>query len=61
MAIDVLELAMEAIDNDDDGAGFCTACGSEASFWCDSDTRNAHCNDCGKDKVCGTGEILLQG
>jgi hypothetical protein len=60
MAIDVLGLAMEAIENDDDGSGFCIACGEEASFYCDPDTRNAHCNDCGKDKVFGAEEILLQ-
>jgi hypothetical protein len=56
----VVDDAMEAVANNDDGSGFCVLCGSEAATYCDPDTRKAHCSDCGKNAVYGSEEILVQ-
>lgn len=43
-----------------DGAGFCLACGAEASQ-CEPDARQYTCESCGKPKVYGLEELLMMG
>jgi hypothetical protein len=45
---------------DDDGTGFCIACGSSQEC-CEPDAYEYECEECGEHKVYGAEEILLLG
>lgn len=45
---------------EDDGIGFCLACGDEA-YGVEPDARKYECESCGKHRVFGAEEILLMG
>jgi hypothetical protein len=45
---------------DGDGAGFCLACGEEASG-CEPDARRYECESCGERKVYGIEELVVMG
>lgn len=51
----VMEAALE-----DDGAGFCLACGEEQSG-CEPDARGYECESCGARKVYGAAELVMMG
>ncbi len=54
-----LDDVMRAVQ-DDDGTGFCLACGNE-QLGCEPDARKLECGDCGEPKVYGAEELLLMG
>lgn len=52
-----MDLVMAAVE-DDDGTGFCLACGAQASG-CEPDARDYQCDSCGEKRVFGAMEVLL--
>jgi Zn finger protein HypA/HybF involved in hydrogenase expression len=46
---------------DDDGRGWCLACGEEADHYCEPDLTDATCEHCGKDKVTSAMMMLVMG
>ena len=54
-----MDRVMEAVQ-EDDGTGFCLACGEQASG-CEPDARNYECQSCGRNRVFGAEEILMMG
>ncbi len=44
---------------EDDGLGFCTACGEE-QYYCEPDAREYECESCGEFKVFGAQELLFE-
>ena len=61
MAIDkakILEQAMDLLDEGEDTAGLCLACG-EYHDGIEPDARECTCEACGEDQVYGLEEILL--
>ena len=57
MAKITLDQIMVAVQ-DDDGRGFCLACGAEA-YGVEPDARRVECEECGKARVYGAEELLL--
>jgi hypothetical protein len=58
-----LERIMDAVERREtslDNPGFCIACGEEQDG-CEPDARGYLCESCGKHKVYGAEELLLQG
>ena len=55
----IVDRALEALDGGADYIGFCLACGAEAEN-VEPDARGYSCEACGKPKVYGAEEIILQ-
>jgi len=47
-------------ENTNDYIGFCISCGEERDC-CEGDARNYPCENCDKDDVFGTEELLMMG
>lgn len=56
---DVVNSAMEAVANSDDGAGFCVKCGEEYYGYAEPDAEEYHCPCCKSKTVYGAEQILL--
>lgn len=54
-----LDKLMQAIE-DDDGVGFCLACGEE-TYGVEPDARHYACDTCDQREVFGAEEILIMG
>ena len=57
-----LERVMQAVENRHrtlDNPGFCVACGASADD-CEPDAREYECSACGKRKVYGAEELLME-
>jgi hypothetical protein len=52
-----MDVVMAAAE-EDDGTGFCIACGAEA-YGVEPDARKYECDECGENKVYGAMELLL--
>ena len=50
----------EVADMDENGQGFCLACGNVQDY-CEPDAKNYKCEDCGAPKVNGAAELALMG
>ncbi len=57
----LLDLAQDALEADEDGAGFCLACGEQYDGYAEPDARKYECASCGEWKVYGAAEILFMG
>lgn len=58
----VVSMALEALENGDAemmNLGFCVACGAEAEG-VEPDARNYKCEECGKHRVFGCEQIILE-
>ena len=53
-----LDRILAAVE-EDDGVGFCVACGAEA-YGVEPDARGYECESCGEPKVYGAEELLIR-
>jgi hypothetical protein len=53
--VEAVQRRMTTLDN----PGFCVACGEEADG-CEPDARNYECEHCGKKRVFGADELLVE-
>ena len=56
----VLNLAIDALENDHDDTGFCIRCLEEHDC-CEPDAREYPCECCGSNTVYGAEEIVMMG
>lgn len=55
----LIDLALEAMEEDDDSAGFCVKCGERRDGWTEPDACKYPCDVCGTNTVYGAQELLL--
>lgn len=58
MKREICEIALELLEDGEEGAGVCIACG-EVTYGVEPDAEEYECDSCGKNKVYGAEQVLI--